>query len=89
MKSLLRKESIIRWKTEWDNGETGRNVYNVLPKVKITPSPWKRPEKMFVTAHSRNTLNDSRSETAILVAAATWEIPYTILQAACLQPHTT
>ncbi|GBL98839.1 hypothetical protein AVEN_165686-1 [Araneus ventricosus] len=39
-------------KPEWGNGETGRNVYNVLPKVKITPSPWKRPEIMFVTGYS-------------------------------------
>ncbi|GBN28539.1 hypothetical protein AVEN_171003-1 [Araneus ventricosus] len=38
--ALLQKESIIRWQTEWDNRETGRSVYNVLPKVKITPYPW-------------------------------------------------
>ncbi|GBN17816.1 hypothetical protein AVEN_177475-1 [Araneus ventricosus] len=49
IKSLLQKESIIRWQNEWDNGETGRSVYNVLPKVKTTPTPWPRPEIMFVT----------------------------------------
>ncbi|GBN59122.1 hypothetical protein AVEN_213395-1 [Araneus ventricosus] len=38
-------------KKERDNGETGRSVYNVLPKVKTTPTPWQRPEKMFVTSH--------------------------------------
>ncbi|GBN59357.1 hypothetical protein AVEN_176244-1 [Araneus ventricosus] len=51
MKSLLQKESIIRRQTEWDNGETGRNVYNILAKVKITSSPCKRTEKMFVKGH--------------------------------------
>ena len=39
LKNLLRKESIIRWQREWDEGETGRRVHNVLPKVKTTPSP--------------------------------------------------
>ncbi|GBL90274.1 hypothetical protein AVEN_130375-1 [Araneus ventricosus] len=49
IKSLLQNESIIRWQKEWDNGETGRSVYNVLPKVKTTPTPWQRPEIMFIT----------------------------------------
>ncbi|GBN98881.1 hypothetical protein AVEN_34281-1 [Araneus ventricosus] len=51
IKSLLQKESIIRWQIEWDNGETGRSVHNVLPKVKITPTPTQRPEIMFFTGH--------------------------------------
>ncbi|GBM08150.1 hypothetical protein AVEN_214480-1 [Araneus ventricosus] len=51
VKVLLQKESIIRWQTEWDNGEIGRSVYNILPKVKITPSPWERTEIIFVTGH--------------------------------------
>ncbi|GBM76765.1 hypothetical protein AVEN_271790-1 [Araneus ventricosus] len=51
IKSLLQKESIIRCQKEWDNGETGRSVHNVLPKVKTTPTPWQRPEIMFVTGH--------------------------------------
>ncbi|GBN58428.1 hypothetical protein AVEN_225387-1 [Araneus ventricosus] len=49
IKSLLQKESIIRWQKEWDNGETGRSVHNVLPKVKTTPTPWQRQEIMFLT----------------------------------------
>ncbi|GBN65250.1 hypothetical protein AVEN_217845-1 [Araneus ventricosus] len=32
IKSRLQKESIIRLQKEWDNGEIGRSVYNVLPK---------------------------------------------------------
>ncbi|GBM46546.1 hypothetical protein AVEN_17930-1 [Araneus ventricosus] len=44
IKSLLQKESIIRWQNgEWYNGGTGRSVYNVLLKVKITPTPWQSP----------------------------------------------
>ncbi|GBM07122.1 hypothetical protein AVEN_177085-1 [Araneus ventricosus] len=51
IKSLLQKESIIRWQKEWGNGETGRSVHKVLPKVKTIPTPWQRPEIMFVTGH--------------------------------------
>ncbi|GBN18860.1 hypothetical protein AVEN_41208-1 [Araneus ventricosus] len=39
IKNLQQKESIIRWQKEWDNGETGRSVYKVWPKVKTTPTP--------------------------------------------------
>ncbi|GBN22345.1 hypothetical protein AVEN_43078-1 [Araneus ventricosus] len=38
IKSLLQKESIIRWQKEWDNGEIGRSIHNFLPKVKTTPN---------------------------------------------------
>ncbi|GBM46137.1 hypothetical protein AVEN_194695-1 [Araneus ventricosus] len=51
IKCLLQKESIILWQKEWDDGETGRSVHNVLPKVKTTPTPWQRPEIMLVTGH--------------------------------------
>ncbi|GBL87411.1 hypothetical protein AVEN_82466-1 [Araneus ventricosus] len=47
IKSLLQIESIFRWQKEWGNGETGRSVHNVLPKVKTTPTPRQRPEIMF------------------------------------------
>ncbi|GBN83076.1 hypothetical protein AVEN_251097-1 [Araneus ventricosus] len=50
IKSLLQNDYIIRWQNEWDNGETGMSIHNVLPKVKTTPSPWQRPE-MFFTGH--------------------------------------
>ncbi|GBN53216.1 hypothetical protein AVEN_221143-1 [Araneus ventricosus] len=43
IKSLLQKESIIRWQKE--------HIHNVLPKVKTTPAPWQRPEIIFVTGH--------------------------------------
>ncbi|GBM73193.1 hypothetical protein AVEN_228977-1 [Araneus ventricosus] len=41
------------------------------------------------TAHSRHTLHNSTPETAIPTAAETWETPYTMLQAVCLQLHIT
>ncbi|GBN02129.1 hypothetical protein AVEN_124762-1 [Araneus ventricosus] len=47
IKSVLQRESIIRWQKEWDNRETSTYVHNVLPKPKTTPTPWKRPEIMF------------------------------------------
>ncbi|GBM95144.1 hypothetical protein AVEN_249011-1 [Araneus ventricosus] len=91
IKSLLQKEFIIRWQKEWDNGETGRSVHNVLPKVKKTPTPWQRPEicSSRATAHFQHISKDSTSEAAIPVAAESWETPYTMLQVACLQRHTT
>ncbi|GBM20198.1 hypothetical protein AVEN_248085-1, partial [Araneus ventricosus] len=91
IKSLLQKESIISWQTEWDNGEKDRSVYNVLPEVKTTPTPWQRPEIMFVSGlgNFRHILNDSTSGTAIPAGAEVWETPYTMLQTAFLQPHTT
>ncbi|GBO12345.1 hypothetical protein AVEN_31463-1 [Araneus ventricosus] len=86
MKSILQTECITRWQTEWDNGETGRSVYNILPKVKITLSPWQMPEIMFVTGRGPfptclKRFNIRNSDSC--------EIPYTMLQTACLQPHTT
>ncbi|GBM93114.1 hypothetical protein AVEN_32039-1 [Araneus ventricosus] len=74
-----------------DNGETGRSVHNVLPKVKTTPTPRQRPEIMFVTGYGPfavhlKRLNIRNSDSC---GCETWEPPYTMLQAACLQPHTT
>ncbi|GBO18413.1 hypothetical protein AVEN_215836-1 [Araneus ventricosus] len=40
-------------------------------------------------AHFQHILKDSTSEAAIPVAVETWETPYTMLQVACLQHHTT
>ncbi|GBL63704.1 hypothetical protein AVEN_180692-1 [Araneus ventricosus] len=34
-----------------DNGDTRRNVHLVLPKVKTSTAPGKRPEIMFATGH--------------------------------------
>ncbi|GBO07599.1 hypothetical protein AVEN_245503-1 [Araneus ventricosus] len=52
---LLKKKfhaiSTQLWQNEWDNGDTGRNVYLILPKFKTSPAPWQRPEIMFATGH--------------------------------------
>ncbi|GBL86279.1 hypothetical protein AVEN_132003-1 [Araneus ventricosus] len=78
---------------EWDNGETGRSVY-VLPKVKTTSTPWQRPEIMLITVHGPFSTTylkrfNNRNSDSIPVVMETWETPYTMPQAACLQPHTT
>ncbi|GBO36295.1 hypothetical protein AVEN_96324-1 [Araneus ventricosus] len=39
------------WKKHNHNLLLLRSVHNVLPKVKTTPTPWQRPEIMFVTGH--------------------------------------
>ncbi|GBN42520.1 hypothetical protein AVEN_208831-1 [Araneus ventricosus] len=54
-RSFLRKKrhaiSTQLWQNEWDNDDNGRNVHLILPKVKTSPAPWKRPEIMYVTGH--------------------------------------
>ncbi|GBL89818.1 hypothetical protein AVEN_179595-1 [Araneus ventricosus] len=51
LKKKLHAISTQLWQNEWDNGDTGRNVHLILPKVKTSPAPWQRPEIMFVTGH--------------------------------------
>ncbi|GBN42143.1 hypothetical protein AVEN_247290-1 [Araneus ventricosus] len=54
-RSFLRKKlhaiSTQLWQNESDNGDNGRNVHLILPKVKTSPAPWQRPEIMFATRH--------------------------------------
>ncbi|GBM57114.1 hypothetical protein AVEN_232266-1 [Araneus ventricosus] len=33
LKNQLLQLSLSRWQTEWDNGETGRSVYSIIPKI--------------------------------------------------------
>ncbi|GBM70161.1 hypothetical protein AVEN_1806-1 [Araneus ventricosus] len=77
----------IRWQKEWDNGETGRSVHNVLPKVRTTPTPWERPEIMFVTDHGLFKRFNIRNRDSC--GCGNLGKPCTMLQAACLQPHIT
>ncbi|GBL83217.1 hypothetical protein AVEN_165412-1 [Araneus ventricosus] len=33
LKKQLLQHSLSRWQVEWDNGETGRSVYSIIPKI--------------------------------------------------------
>ncbi|XP_055951673.1 uncharacterized protein LOC129987758 [Argiope bruennichi] len=51
IKSSLRRNMLEKWQTEWDNGETGRLIYQLLPKATQQLTPWRREEILFFTGH--------------------------------------
>ncbi|GBO00091.1 hypothetical protein AVEN_263803-1 [Araneus ventricosus] len=51
LKGKVHTISIQLWQNEWDNGDTGRNVHLILPKVKTSTDPWERPEIVISTGH--------------------------------------
>ncbi|GBM64735.1 hypothetical protein AVEN_129106-1 [Araneus ventricosus] len=54
-KSFLNKQllqlSLSRWQAEWDNGETGRSVYSIIPKISNKQLHWSRECMQFATGH--------------------------------------
>ncbi|GBM43947.1 hypothetical protein AVEN_251646-1 [Araneus ventricosus] len=54
-KSFLKKQllqlSLSRWQAEWDNGETGRSVYSIIPKISNKQLRWSRECIQFATGH--------------------------------------
>ncbi|GBN37469.1 hypothetical protein AVEN_152639-1 [Araneus ventricosus] len=52
-KSFLKKQllqlSLSRWQAEWDNGETGRSVYSIIPKISNKQLHWSRECTQFAT----------------------------------------
>ncbi|GBL79359.1 hypothetical protein AVEN_92554-1 [Araneus ventricosus] len=54
-KSFLKKQllqlSLSHWQAEWDNGETGRSVYSILPKISNKQLHWSRECIQFATGH--------------------------------------
>ncbi|GBM57580.1 hypothetical protein AVEN_85447-1 [Araneus ventricosus] len=46
-----RKLMMDSWEKQWEEGETGRLIFNIIPNVKIRPSPWRREEITFFTGH--------------------------------------
>ncbi|GBN33807.1 hypothetical protein AVEN_128332-1 [Araneus ventricosus] len=54
-KSFLKKQllqlSLSRWQAEWDNGETGRSVYSIIPKIANKQLHWSRECIQFATSH--------------------------------------
>ncbi|GBL97681.1 hypothetical protein AVEN_248635-1 [Araneus ventricosus] len=51
LKKLLKTASLQRWQTDWDEGETGRLIHNITPKVSDIPSPWTKEVFQFATGH--------------------------------------
>ncbi|GBN16027.1 hypothetical protein AVEN_57792-1 [Araneus ventricosus] len=51
LKSILHEITINKWQHEWTTGETGRPVFNIIPKVSTNPAPWSREQILFTTGH--------------------------------------
>ncbi|GBL84713.1 hypothetical protein AVEN_191157-1 [Araneus ventricosus] len=54
-KSYLKNQqlqlSISLWQAEWDDGETGRTVYSIIPKISNKQLYWSRECIQFATGH--------------------------------------
>ncbi|GBM64682.1 hypothetical protein AVEN_175184-1 [Araneus ventricosus] len=42
---------LATWQMAWDDGDTGRLIYNIIPKVSLQPINWTRNEVLFFTGH--------------------------------------
>ncbi|GBN27944.1 hypothetical protein AVEN_216328-1 [Araneus ventricosus] len=43
--------SLNEWQKDWDSGDTGRAIFNILPKITLTPASWSREPILFSTGH--------------------------------------
>ncbi|GBL87895.1 hypothetical protein AVEN_192068-1 [Araneus ventricosus] len=43
--------SLNKWQQDWDSGDTGRAIFNILPKATLTPALWSRESILFATGH--------------------------------------
>ncbi|GBM62841.1 hypothetical protein AVEN_35146-1 [Araneus ventricosus] len=50
-KGLLRKSMLEEWQTLWKNGDTGRNIYNIMPLVSLRPTNCIREAVIFFNQH--------------------------------------
>ncbi|GBN60429.1 hypothetical protein AVEN_226144-1 [Araneus ventricosus] len=50
-KSDIRSAALRSWKDNWNNGETGLSIHDIVPRVSDKPVRWNREELMFVTGH--------------------------------------
>ncbi|GBL84039.1 hypothetical protein AVEN_100899-1 [Araneus ventricosus] len=51
IKILLRKAMVKKWQVYWNEGGTGRSVFNIIPKVCLHPMNWVREDIIFSTEH--------------------------------------
>ncbi|GBN06613.1 hypothetical protein AVEN_79015-1 [Araneus ventricosus] len=43
--------SLNKWQKDWDSGDTGRAIFNILPKITLTLTSWSRESILFATGH--------------------------------------
>ncbi|GBM11084.1 hypothetical protein AVEN_242973-1 [Araneus ventricosus] len=39
------------WQSDWEDEDTGRSTFNILPRVSTQPCYWKREKILFLTRH--------------------------------------
>ncbi|GBM33665.1 hypothetical protein AVEN_203701-1 [Araneus ventricosus] len=50
-KNILRIDMMKQWKSEWDEGDTGRSTFNIFSKVSLQSTNWNRADVLFFTGH--------------------------------------
>ncbi|GBM03627.1 hypothetical protein AVEN_204473-1 [Araneus ventricosus] len=50
-RKMLRNLSLNKWQQYWDSGDTRRAIFNILPKVTLTPGSWSRESIFFAIGH--------------------------------------
>ncbi|GBM64577.1 hypothetical protein AVEN_56551-1 [Araneus ventricosus] len=48
IKGPLKSLMFDKWQNEWTEGVTGRDIYNLIPRVKMRMEPWRKEEIIFV-----------------------------------------
>ncbi|GBL93845.1 hypothetical protein AVEN_153611-1 [Araneus ventricosus] len=81
LNKLPKTASLQRWKKDWDEGETGRLIHDIIPKKR--PSPWTKDVIQFTTGHDPfpASLKGSISITQIIVPVGKWATLCTLLLA--------
>ncbi|GBO22618.1 hypothetical protein AVEN_141523-1 [Araneus ventricosus] len=50
-KTFLRQKMLATWQMTWDDGDTGRLIQNIIPKVSLQPINWTCTKVLFFTGH--------------------------------------
>ncbi|GBM51864.1 hypothetical protein AVEN_239960-1 [Araneus ventricosus] len=69
LKNQLLQISLSRWQAEWDNGETGRSVYSIIPKISNKQLHWSREYIQFATGHGPSPATSRDSVSTLQTAA--------------------
>ncbi|GBN81969.1 hypothetical protein AVEN_176740-1 [Araneus ventricosus] len=81
---LLRKSMLEEWQTSWNNGDTSRKIYDIVPSVSLLPTNWIREEVILFSEHGpfpayikRCDLSDS--DQAVVELARHFTMPRSVL----------
>ncbi|GBM25710.1 hypothetical protein AVEN_241982-1 [Araneus ventricosus] len=52
LKSIFKKKKMMEdWQSDWEDEDTGRSTFNILPRVSTQPCYWKREEILSFAGH--------------------------------------